>query len=103
MQEHGGKGSLPQAIALQSPNISSHHLAHALSYIDRLDVLGLVSKITGPDSRGLGGQQAVGTLGHEGATVVKPLLAGSLTQNGVLAIAHLAPQAPKVYAGPGQG
>lgn len=73
--ERGGKGALPQAMALESPIISSHQLAHALSDVDRLDLLGLEAEITGPNGRGLGGQQAVGTLGHAGALAVKPLLA----------------------------
>lgn len=82
--------TLPQAI-VQSPIVGSHQLAHALTDVDRLDLLGLEAEITGPDGRGLGGQQAVGTLGHAGALTVKPLLAGGLTQNGILVIVHLAP------------
>lgn len=89
LQEHGGKGALSQAMVLESPIVSSHQLAHALSDVDRLDLLGLEAKITGPDGRGLGGQQAVGTLGHAGALAVKPLLAGGLTQNGILVIIYL--------------
>lgn len=90
LQEHGGKGALPQAMVLESPIVSSHQLAHALSDVDRLDLLGLEAKITGPDGRGLRGQQAIGTLGHASALAVKPLLAGGLTQNGILVIIHLA-------------
>lgn len=91
LQEHGGKGALPQAVALESPIVSGHQLAHALSDVDRLDLFGLEAEITSPDGRGLGGQQAVGTLGHAGALAVEPLLAGGLTQDGILVIVHLAP------------
>ena len=89
LQEHGGKGALSQAMVLESPIVSSHQLAHALTDVDGLDLLGLEAEITGPDGRGLGGQQAVGTLGHAGALAVKPLLAGGLTQNGILVIIYL--------------
>lgn len=73
----------------QSPIISSHQLSHALSDVHRLDLLGLEAEVTGPDSRGLSGQQPVGTLSHAGALPVEPLLTGGLTQNGILVIVHL--------------
>lgn len=55
LQEHGEQCAFPQATALGSPIVSSHQLPHALSDVDRLDLLGLEAEITGPDSRGLGG------------------------------------------------
>lgn len=55
LQGHGEQCASPQATTLQSPIVSSHQLPHALSDVDRLDLLGLEAEITGPDSRGLGG------------------------------------------------
>lgn len=75
---------------LASPIVSSHQLPHTLADVHRLDLLGLEAEIAGPDGRGLGGQQPVGALRHAGALPVEPLLAGSLTQDGVLVIVHLA-------------
>lgn len=74
-----------------SPIVSGHQLPHALADVDRLNLLGLEAEIAGPDSRGLGGQQPIGALSHACALTVEPLLAGGLTQNGILVVIHLAP------------
>ena len=65
-----------------SPIVSGHQLPHALAYVDRLNLLGLEAEIAGPDSRGLGGQQPVGTLSHARALTVEPLLAGGQPAKG---------------------
>lgn len=83
--------ALPWAASPASPIIGSHQLPHALTDVDRLDLLGLEAEIAGPDGRGLRGQQPVGALSHASALAVEPLLAGSLTQNSVLVVVDLAP------------
>lgn len=72
-----------------SPIVSSHQLPHTLPDVHRLDFLGLEAEIASPDSRGLGGQQPVCALRHACAFSVEPLLAGGLTQDGILVIIHL--------------
>lgn len=89
--EQGGTYALPWVSAPASPIVGSHQLSHALADVNRLDLLGLEAEITGPDGRGLGGQQSIGALGHARALSVEPLLAGGLAQNGILVIIHLTP------------
>lgn len=91
LDEQGGTYALPWAASPVSPIVSSHQLPHALADVDRLDLLGLEAEIAGPDSRGLSGQQPIGALSHARAFAVEPLLAGGLTQNGILVIIHLTP------------
>lgn len=81
--------ALPWATWPASPVVGGHQLPHALADVHRLDLLGLEAEVTGPDGGGLGGQQPVGVFCHACALAVEPLLAGGLTQNGVLVIVHL--------------